>query len=103
MSRRYLVKALRKQKERGQVAFNKMMAKQSCSAQQRLREIFSHYESAGQYYRLEPVLTDATSAMDDVATENLKALHELALAFVEKERDRLDEIAKQLIGAGEIG
>lgn len=103
MSRRYLVKELRKQKERGQVAFNKMMAKQSCSAQQRLREIFSHYESTGQYYRLDPSLTDATSAMDNVAAENLQALHELGLAFVEKEKERLDEIARQLVGVKEIG
>lgn len=103
MSRRYLVKELRKQKERGQVAFNQMMAKQSCSAQQRLREIFAHYESTGQYYRLEPALTDATSAMDNVAAENLQALHELGLAFVEKEKERLDEIAKQLIMMKEIG
>ncbi len=102
MSRRYLVKELRKQKERGQVAFNKMMAKQSCSAQQRLREIFTRYELTGQYYRLEPSLTDATSAMDNVAAENLQALHKLGLAFVEKQRDRLDKIAMELVGLREI-
>lgn len=103
MSRRYLVKELRKQKERGQVAFNKMMAKQSCSAQQKLREIFSRYEPNGNYYRLDPALTDATSAMDNVNSENLQALHELSLAYVEEEKERLDDIAKQLVVLQEIG
>ena len=102
MSRRYLVKELRRQKQRGSVAFNKMMAKQSCTAQQRLREIFSRYEPDGSYHRLDPALTDATSAMDNVSSENLQALHELGLAYVEEEKEKLDAIAKQLVALYEM-
>ncbi|MBX2876393.1 MAG: patatin-like phospholipase family protein [Saprospiraceae bacterium] len=103
MSRRYLVQELRKQKERGQVAFNQMMARQSCSSQQRLREIFSRYEPNGSYCRLDPALTDATSAMDNVASENLNALYELSLAYVEAEKPRLDKMAKRLVEMYKIG
>lgn len=103
MSRRYLVKELRKQKQRGSITFNKMMAKQSCTTQQRLREIFSRFEPDGSYHRLDPALTDATSAMDNVSSENLQALHELSLAYVEQEKERLDDIARQLVALQEIG
>ena len=59
--------------------------------------VFDRYESDGAYYRLDPQLTEATSAMDNVATENLKALHEIGLKYTEKEKETLEEIAQTLV------
>ena len=97
MSRRFLVKELRKQKEEGRIAFNKMLTKKSGSIKQQILDVFDRYESDGAYYRLDPQLTEATSAMDNVATENLKALHEIGLHYIEDEKDTLEEVAEKLV------
>lgn len=102
MSRRFLVKELRKQKEEGRMAFNKMLTKQSGSMKQQILEVFDRYESEGAYYRLDPQLTEATSAMDNVATENLKALHEIGLQYIESEKETLEEIAKKLVDSQKV-
>lgn len=97
LNRRYLLQELRKQRTKRKPLINKMLAKQSTSAQQQIRDIFSRYEQKGAYYRLDPRLTESASAMDNVSPENLQALHEIGLQYIEQERSRLEEIAQKLI------
>lgn len=97
MSRRYLIKELRKQKANGKLMLNKMLAKQSSSTQQQICKIFASQEPGGAYYRLDPQLTEATSAMDNVSCDNLRALHETGLQYIEQQRAQLEEIAQRLV------
>lgn len=60
------------------------------------------YETLGSrnfknYYRLMPSLKNASSEMDDVSAKNIFELIQAGLAYVEQNRELLNEIAKKLI------
>lgn len=101
INRRYLVKEMRK---RGKIGWAKpvvdmMMSGSLKTVDHQLKKLFTQtqVEETGIYYRFQTALTEATSAMDNTSPENLAALHQIALAYIEEHRDRLDEVAAALI------
>jgi uncharacterized protein len=49
------------------------------------------------YYRLNPKLEEAASAMDNVSTSNIEALLQDGLLYIEQNKKTLDQIVKKLI------
>ncbi|WP_373058912.1 patatin-like phospholipase family protein [Zunongwangia sp. H14] len=76
-----------------------MMSGNSETVDYQLKKIYDTLpvEDCEDYYRIQPELIHADSAMDNAKPENLKALHEDGLAAVEKNKEQLDEIVKKLI------
>lgn len=76
-----------------------MMSGNSETVDYQLRKIFGTLsaKNAEDYYRLEPVLQNASSDMDKADLKNLKALHEDGLLSVRKYQSELDQIAKKLV------
>ena len=76
-----------------------MMSGNSETVDYQLRKIYSTLsgKNSEDYYRLEPLLQNASSAMDKADLENLKALHEDGLLSVEKYQKELDDIAEKLV------
>lgn len=101
INRRYLVKEMRK---RGKIGWAKpvvdmMMSGSLKTVDHQLKKLFAqtNKEKSGVYFRFQMALTEATSSMDDTSPENLTALHQTALIYIEEHRDRLDEVAAALI------
>jgi uncharacterized protein len=76
-----------------------MMSGNSETVDYQLRKIYSTLSGKNQedYYRIEPLLQNASSEMDRADPKNLKALHEDGLLSVGKYKPELDKIAKKLI------
>ncbi len=76
-----------------------MMSGNSETVDYQLRKIYGTLSgrNSEDYYRLEPILQNASSAMDKADLGNLKALHEDGLLSVGKYEKELDEIAKKLV------
>jgi hypothetical protein len=60
-----------------------------------LRQIFA--ASQGRYVRLEPCLHGADEAMDNACRENLLALYEAGLFYIEQNKKRLDSLVERLL------
>ncbi|MCO6490486.1 MAG: hypothetical protein J5I98_18875 [Phaeodactylibacter sp.] len=65
-----------------------------------LRELFARQpcDDGGRYYRINPALGNADSAMDNIHPGNRWALHQAALDYIETHREMMEEIVDQLIG-----
>jgi hypothetical protein len=76
-----------------------MMSGNSETVDYQLRKIYSTLSDKNpeDYYRLDPLLQNASSEMDKADLKNLKALHEDGLLSVGKYKTELDEIAKKLV------
>lgn len=76
-----------------------MMSGNSETVDYQLKQIYKTLpkEDCMDYYRLQPRIIHAASAMDDARLENIKALHEDGLAAVEFYKEQLDEIVEKLI------
>lgn len=76
-----------------------MMSGNSETVNYQLQQIYNTLEEKDSmdYYRLQPQLIHAESAMDQASPENLKALHDDGLASVEHYKTELDEIVSKLI------
>lgn len=76
-----------------------MMSGNSETVDYQLKQIYKTLpeEDCKDYYRIQPRLIHATSAMDDARMENLRALHEDGLASVELYKEQLDQIVEKLI------
>lgn len=61
-----------------------------------LREMFT-CQPGGRYYRINPPLGEAETAMDNICPKNRRALHQAALDHIRKNRETLEEIVDQLI------
>ena len=104
INRRYLVKEMRK---RGKIGWAKpvvdmMMSGSLKTVDHQLKKLFAQteVEETGTYYRFQMALTEATSSMDNITPENLNALHQTALNYINEHSDRLDEVAASLIAEG---
>jgi patatin-like phospholipase/acyl hydrolase len=62
---------------------------------EQLRQIFA--ASQGQYVRLEPCLHGADEAMDNACRENLLALYEAGLYYIERNKEMLDSLVEGLL------
>ncbi|MDT0676676.1 patatin-like phospholipase family protein [Autumnicola musiva] len=76
-----------------------MMTGNSETVDYQLKKIYDTLavEDCEDYYRIQPQLIHADSAMDNAKPGNLKVLHEDGLAAVEKHKEQLDEIVQKLI------
>jgi uncharacterized protein len=76
-----------------------MMSGNSETVDYQLRKIYSTLSDKNpeDYYRLDPLIQNASSEMDKADLKNLKALHEDGLLSVGKYKTELDEIAKKLV------
>lgn len=76
-----------------------MMSGNSETVDYQLRQIYDTLESADSkdYYRIQPIIQNADTAMDNADLDNLKALHEDGLTSVAHYKKELDEIVKKLI------
>lgn len=104
INRRYLVKEMRK---RGKIGWAKpvvdmMMSGSLKTVDHQLKKLFNQANTkvAGAYYRFQMSLTEATSSMDNTSPENLTALHQTALNYINEHSDQLDEVAASLIAEG---
>jgi patatin-like phospholipase/acyl hydrolase len=97
-----------KMKNKGQLGWVKpiidiLMSSNSETVHYQLLQVFSSLEDKAlrkNYYRLEPSLFNASSEMDDASLENLEALHEAGLYFIDKNADVIEEIIEKLIQNG---
>jgi len=110
INRRYLVQEMRK---RGKIGWAKpvvdmMMSGSLKTVDHQLKKLFTQTQTqtqtqvkeTGTYYRFQMALTEATSAMDNTSPENLTALHQTALNYINEHSDQLDEVAASLIAEG---
>lgn len=76
-----------------------MMSGNSETVDYQLKQLYETLEEQDcrDYYRIQPKLINADSAMDNAKVNNLKALHEDGLAAVEANKELLDEIVDKLI------
>ncbi|TDQ16364.1 patatin-like phospholipase/acyl hydrolase [Algoriphagus boseongensis] len=76
-----------------------MMSGNSETVDYQLRKIYGTLpgKNSEDYYRIEPLLQNASSEMDKADLPNLKALHEDGLLSVQKFQSQLDEIAAKLV------
>lgn len=77
-----------------------MMSGNAETVNYQLRQIFDTLEDESDkadYVRIEPELINGSSEMDDGDVENLKALHEDGLIYVEKNKDFLNEVVQKLL------
>ena len=76
-----------------------MMSGNSETVDYQLRQIFDTLKPAdkGDYYRIQPIIQNADTAMDNADLDNLKSLHEDGLASVVHYKSQLDEIVEKLI------
>lgn len=76
-----------------------MMSGNSETVNYQLKQIYNTLDEndSKDYYRLQPQLIHAESAMDKASPENLKALHDDGLASVEHYKTELDDIINKLI------
>lgn len=72
-----------------------MMSTGADVVNQQLKQIFP--ASKGEYLRLESCLHGADEAMDNACRENLLALYEAGLFYIEKNRKMLDAIVQTLL------
>lgn len=75
--------------------FRIMMSTGADVVNEQLQQIFS--ASEGQYVRLEPCLHKADEAMDNACRENLLALYEAGLNYIEKNKEMLDSLVGSLL------
>jgi patatin-like phospholipase/acyl hydrolase len=61
-----------------------------------LKQLFQSLDGA--YHRINPGLGQADDAMDNVSRDNLLALHEAGLKYVEDHKEQLEGIVTQLVG-----
>ena len=76
-----------------------MMSGNSETVDYQLKQVYETLPAVDceDYYRIQPKLVNADSAMDNAKMQNLKALHEDGLASVEDHKEKLDEIVNKLI------
>ncbi|MFC5192259.1 patatin-like phospholipase family protein [Algoriphagus aquatilis] len=76
-----------------------MMSGNSETVDYQLRKIYGTLPAkhSEDYYRIEPVLQNASADMDKADLQNLKALHEDGLLSVSRNQDQLNAIAKKLV------
>lgn len=82
-----------------------MMSASSETVDHQLQQLFNTCQDPEDpsYYRLNPDLCDADSAMDNVAPENLEALHQAGLQFITKNPRVLEEIVDKITGEKDEG
>ena len=75
------------------------MSGNSGTVDYQLRQIYDTLDAkdSKDYYRIQPIIQNADTAMDNADLDNLKALHEDGLTSVAHYKKELDEIVKKLI------
>ena len=76
--------------------FDIMLNARAAMVSQQLEHLFDH--ASFNYNRLDPCLHNADHAMDNVNPDNLQALHEAGLHYIEQNKEKLDTIIDQLMG-----
>ncbi len=74
-----------------------LMTGNSDSVDYHLRQIFDAIGKPPQYLRIEPLLGDASTEMDDASPENLLALREAGIETAEQFQDELKRFAEFLV------
>lgn len=77
-----------------------LMASNAETVHYQLKKLFQNDQQLSNYYRLEPGIHHAHSAIDNVKGENLAALHQAGLHFIDQNEEELNEIVRKLIEAG---
>lgn len=62
-------------------------------------QLFKHAGVENQYLRLSPVLTDASTELDNASPENLKALKSAGLHCVEQYSERINEMVELILNS----
>lgn len=77
-----------------------MMSGNSETVDYQLKQVYETLpvEDCKDYYRIQPKLTYADSAMDNARMENLRALYEDGLSCIKTNKEQLDEVVEKLIG-----
>jgi patatin-like phospholipase/acyl hydrolase len=75
--------------------FDIMLNARAAMVSQQLEHLFDH--ASFNYHRLDPCLHNADRALDNVNPDNLQALHEAGLHYVEQNKEKLDGIIDQLM------
>lgn len=73
-----------------------MMSANSETVHYQLKKLFEASEVQDNYVRMEPELLNASSEMDNASMENLTALKEAGLAYIEECDDQLREVVEKL-------
>jgi len=74
-----------------------MMSGNSETVDFQLKQIFETTNSPDNYIRIQPDLYNANSDMDDASKENLNALKNAGLKYIEDNKEHLDSIVDKLI------
>lgn len=74
-----------------------MMSGNSETVDYQLKQMFKAVKHEDCYQRIQPSLHNAKAQMDDVSTENLKALHEAGLVYISNNEDKINKIIDMIL------
>lgn len=77
-----------------------MMSGASDTVDFQLKQIFDAIDSSNNYVRIDPLLGEADTEMDNASDKNLQALKEAGIATTEKYKAELDRVADFLVKSG---